>query len=43
MGQTIYEIERAAPDDVERHSLLRANGVPFTPSEVLEAIKRINP
>jgi 2-oxoglutarate ferredoxin oxidoreductase subunit alpha len=42
MGQTIYEIERAATDDVRRQALLRANGVPFTPSEVLDAIKRIN-
>ena len=40
MGQTIYEIERTATDDVERQALLRANGVPFTPTEVLEAIKR---
>jgi 2-oxoglutarate ferredoxin oxidoreductase subunit alpha len=40
MGQTIYEIERAATDDVKREALLRANGVPFTPTEVLEAIKR---
>ncbi|MCK4836192.1 MAG: 2-oxoacid:acceptor oxidoreductase subunit alpha [Candidatus Aminicenantes bacterium] len=40
MGQTIYEIERAATDDVQRQALLRANGVPFTPSEVLDAIKR---
>jgi 2-oxoglutarate ferredoxin oxidoreductase subunit alpha len=39
MGQTMYEIERAAPDDVQHKALLRANGVPFTPTEVLEAIK----
>lgn len=41
MGQTIYEIERAATDDVRREALLRANGVPFTPAEVLEAIERL--
>ena len=43
MGQAIYEIERAATDDVRRQALLRANGVPFTPSEVLDAIKRFTP
>jgi 2-oxoglutarate ferredoxin oxidoreductase subunit alpha len=39
MGQMKYEIERIAPDDVEKQNLLRANGFPFTPNEVLEAIK----
>ena len=39
MGQMKYEIERIAPDDVEKQTLLRANGFPFTPNEVLDAIK----
>jgi len=39
MGQAKYEIERVAPDDVDKRALLRANGVPFTPAEVLAAIK----
>jgi 2-oxoglutarate ferredoxin oxidoreductase subunit alpha len=38
MGQTIYEIDRVAPDDVKRQALLRANGIPFTPDEVYNAI-----
>jgi len=41
MGQIRYEMERVAPDTVEKHALLRANGVPFTPFEVLDAIKEI--
>ncbi|MCX6558472.1 MAG: 2-oxoacid:acceptor oxidoreductase subunit alpha [Candidatus Aminicenantes bacterium] len=39
MGQMKYEVERIAPDDVEKQTLLRANGMPFSPDEVLEAIK----
>jgi 2-oxoglutarate ferredoxin oxidoreductase subunit alpha len=39
MGQIRYEMERAAFDDVDDRALLRANGVPFTPYEVLAAIK----
>jgi 2-oxoglutarate ferredoxin oxidoreductase subunit alpha len=39
MGQMKYEIERIAPADVEKQTLLRANGFPFTPNEVLDAIK----
>jgi len=39
MGQVKYEMERVAPDDVEKRALLRANGVPFTPQEVLKAVK----
>ncbi len=39
MGQTRYEVERAATDDVDDRALLRANGIPFTPFEILEAIK----
>jgi 2-oxoglutarate ferredoxin oxidoreductase subunit alpha len=39
MGQARYEVERAASDDVEDRALLRANGIPFTPYEVLESIK----
>jgi len=39
MGQIKYEMERVASDDVEKKSLLRANGIPFTPNEILEKIK----
>ncbi|MEN8152982.1 MAG: 2-oxoacid:acceptor oxidoreductase subunit alpha [Acidobacteriota bacterium] len=39
MGQTKYEIERVAPDDVEKRTMLRANGIPFTPREVQSAIE----
>jgi 2-oxoglutarate ferredoxin oxidoreductase subunit alpha len=39
MGQIKYEMERVAPDDVDDRALLRANGVPFTPVEVAEAVK----
>ena len=39
MGQMKYEVERIAPGDVEKQTLLRANGMPFTPDEVLNAIK----
>lgn len=39
MGQTKYEMERVAFDNVRTRDLLRANGVPFTPQEVLQAIK----
>ncbi len=39
MGQIKYEMERVASDDVEKKSLLRANGIPFTPKEILEKIK----
>ncbi|HSQ35746.1 MAG TPA: 2-oxoacid:acceptor oxidoreductase subunit alpha [Candidatus Binatia bacterium] len=39
MGQMKYEIERIAPDDVEKQTLLRANGMPFSPDEVFNAIK----
>jgi 2-oxoglutarate ferredoxin oxidoreductase subunit alpha len=39
MGQIKYEMERVAPDDVNKRVLLRANGIPFTPIEVLGAIK----
>jgi 2-oxoglutarate ferredoxin oxidoreductase subunit alpha len=39
MGQMKYEVERIAPPDVERQTLLRANGMPFAPDEVLHAIK----
>jgi 2-oxoglutarate ferredoxin oxidoreductase subunit alpha len=39
MGQMKYEVERIAPCDVEKQTLLRANGMPFTPAEVLNAIK----
>jgi 2-oxoglutarate ferredoxin oxidoreductase subunit alpha len=39
MGQMKYEVERIAPRDVEKQTLLRANGMPFSPAEVLDAIK----
>jgi len=39
MGQMKYEIERIAPDDVDARALLRANGIPFTPNEILQAVK----
>ncbi|MCX6554104.1 MAG: 2-oxoacid:acceptor oxidoreductase subunit alpha [Candidatus Aminicenantes bacterium] len=39
MGQMKYEVERVAPGDVEKQTLLRANGMPFTPDEVLNVIK----
>jgi 2-oxoglutarate ferredoxin oxidoreductase subunit alpha len=39
MGQIKYEMERVAPDDVEKRALLRANGIPFTPHEIVRAIK----
>jgi len=41
LGQAKYEVERIAPCDVECRTLLRANGVPFNPSEVLQAIKEM--
>jgi 2-oxoglutarate ferredoxin oxidoreductase subunit alpha len=39
LGQMKYEVERIAPCDVEKRTLLRANGMPFSPDEVLNAIK----
>lgn len=39
MGQIKYEMERVAPCDVDDRALLRANGVPFTPAEVVNAVK----
>ena len=39
MGQMKYEVERIAPCDVEKQTLLRANGMPFSPDEVLNTIK----
>ncbi len=41
MGQMKYEIERIADDSINKESLNRANGVPFTPKEVLEAIEEL--
>lgn len=41
MGQMKYEVERVASDDIKRESLNRANGVPFTPKEVLEALEEL--
>jgi len=39
MGQIKYEIERVSTDDVKKNTLLRANGIPFTPQEIIESIK----
>jgi 2-oxoglutarate/2-oxoacid ferredoxin oxidoreductase subunit alpha len=39
LGQMKYEVERIAPGDVEKQTLLRVNGMPFAPDEVLNAIK----
>jgi 2-oxoglutarate ferredoxin oxidoreductase subunit alpha len=41
MGQMKYEVERIAPPGVEKQNLLRANGMPFSPDEVLNAIKEM--
>ncbi|NTV91236.1 MAG: 2-oxoacid:acceptor oxidoreductase subunit alpha, partial [Clostridiales bacterium] len=40
MGQMKNEIERIAPDSVEKRTLLKATGVPFTPSLILEALQQ---
>ncbi len=42
MGQTKYEIERIAPDSVEKRTLLKATGVPFTPLIILDALKKFH-
>jgi 2-oxoglutarate ferredoxin oxidoreductase subunit alpha len=42
MGQMKYEVERVSSDDVEKRTLLRANGIPFQPDEVLQAIKEFS-
>ncbi len=39
MGQIKYEIERVSTDDVKKNTLLRANGIPFTPQEIIDSIK----
>jgi 2-oxoglutarate ferredoxin oxidoreductase subunit alpha len=39
MGQLKNEIERIAPDNIEKRTLLKATGVPFTPASILEALK----
>lgn len=39
MGQMMNEVERVSTDDVEKRALLRANGIAFTPQEVLDAVK----
>ncbi len=39
MGQIKYEIERVSPDDVKKKTLLRANGIPFTPKEIVNSIR----
>ncbi|MEN8222329.1 MAG: 2-oxoacid:acceptor oxidoreductase subunit alpha [Acidobacteriota bacterium] len=42
MGQMKYEIERVSPDDVKKKTLLRANGIPFTPQEIVDSIKEFS-
>ncbi len=39
MGQMKYEVERSSTDDVDARSMARANGVPFSPREVLEKLR----
>jgi len=39
MGQLKNEIERIAPETVEKRALLKATGVPFTPALIAEALK----
>ncbi|MCP4149113.1 MAG: 2-oxoacid:acceptor oxidoreductase subunit alpha, partial [bacterium] len=39
MGQIKYEVERVSTDDVEKRAMLRANGIPFTPQEILASVK----
>jgi 2-oxoglutarate ferredoxin oxidoreductase subunit alpha len=39
MGQIKYEMERVARDEVNKQSMNRANGVPFTPFEILDKLK----
>jgi 2-oxoglutarate ferredoxin oxidoreductase subunit alpha len=39
MGQMMCEVERVSTDDVQKRALLRANGIAFTPQEVLDAVK----
>jgi len=39
LGQAKYEVERITPCDVDTRTLLRANGIPFSPQEVLAALK----
>jgi 2-oxoglutarate ferredoxin oxidoreductase subunit alpha len=39
MGQMVYEVERVACRGEQTKALLRANGVPFTPEEVLAKIE----
>lgn len=41
MGQMKYEVERVAPGDVVTKTLLRANGVPFAPQEILNSLKEM--
>jgi len=42
MGQMKYEVERVSPDDVKKDTLLRANGIPFTPQEIVNSIKEFS-
>jgi 2-oxoglutarate ferredoxin oxidoreductase subunit alpha len=39
MGQMKYEVERAAYDDVDTRTLVRADGVPFSPEDILEKLR----
>ena len=42
MGQMKYEIERVSTDDVKKDTLLRSNGIPFTPQEIVNSIKEFS-
>jgi 2-oxoglutarate ferredoxin oxidoreductase subunit alpha len=39
MGQLCYEIKRVASDDVRTKELLKVNGLPFAPDEIINAVK----
>jgi 2-oxoglutarate ferredoxin oxidoreductase subunit alpha len=39
MGQMKYEVERAACDDVDTRTLVRADGVPFSPEDILKKLR----
>lgn len=39
LGQMSFEVERAAGDDIVHRKLLRADGVPFSPPEVLAELR----
>jgi 2-oxoglutarate ferredoxin oxidoreductase subunit alpha len=39
LGQISLEVDRAAGDDIEHKTLLRADGVPFSPQEILARLR----